>query len=220
MARTVQSLFGPFLIGTRFAEEQAAAAPLPDHRFDPCVIRPAAAVDKYQTVAFDRNRYSVPRSVRVPDGDGQGLRRPGRDRGRRPGRRDPQAVPGSPARRSSTRSITSRLWAASRVRWTMPRCTGTGSSRPASPSSAPSWRSTTGRPPARGGSCGSCNSWSIILWTACVRRSRTAAVEQLISAEAVIQRTRTLAACESQTRSLVVLDHGADHRAAGPGAAP
>ena len=49
------------MIGDRFAEEQAAAAPLPKHRFDPCVIRPAAPVDKYQTVAFDRNRYSVPR---------------------------------------------------------------------------------------------------------------------------------------------------------------
>jgi transposase len=60
-ARTVQSLSGPFLIGTRFAEEQVAAAPLSGHRFDPCVIRPAASVDKYQTVAFDRNRYSVPR---------------------------------------------------------------------------------------------------------------------------------------------------------------
>jgi len=60
-ARTVQSLFGPFVIGTRFAEEQAAAALLPNHRFDPCVIRPAASVDKYQTVAFERNRYSVPR---------------------------------------------------------------------------------------------------------------------------------------------------------------
>jgi transposase len=61
LARTVQSLSGPFLIGTRFAEERAAAAPLSSHRFDPCVIRPAASVDKYQTVAFDRNRYSVPR---------------------------------------------------------------------------------------------------------------------------------------------------------------
>lgn len=59
--RTVRSLFGPFVIGTRFAEEQAAASPLPNHRFDPCVIRPAAQVDKYQTVAFERNRYSVPR---------------------------------------------------------------------------------------------------------------------------------------------------------------
>jgi hypothetical protein len=61
-ARTVQSLFGLFEIGARFAEEQAAAGPLPNHRFDPCVIRPAAQVDKYQTVAFDRNRYSVPRA--------------------------------------------------------------------------------------------------------------------------------------------------------------
>ena len=61
-ARTVQSLFGSFLIGERFAEEQAAALPLPKHRFDPCVIRLAAPVDKYRTVAFERNRYSVPRS--------------------------------------------------------------------------------------------------------------------------------------------------------------
>jgi hypothetical protein len=52
---------GRFLIGDRFVQEQAAALPLPDHRFDPCVIRPAAPVDKYQTVAFDRSRYSVPR---------------------------------------------------------------------------------------------------------------------------------------------------------------
>jgi len=59
--RTVQSLFGPFAIGTRFAAEQALAAPLPAHRFDACVIRPAVPVDKYQTVAFERNRYSVPR---------------------------------------------------------------------------------------------------------------------------------------------------------------
>lgn len=60
--RTVQSLFGPFQIETRFAEERAAAASLPKYPFDPCVIRPAAPVDKYQTVAFDHNRYSVPRA--------------------------------------------------------------------------------------------------------------------------------------------------------------
>jgi transposase len=60
-ARTVQSLFGPFLIGTRFAEDYAAAAALPGPRFDPCVIHSAVVVDKYQTVAFDTNRYSVPR---------------------------------------------------------------------------------------------------------------------------------------------------------------
>jgi len=42
----VQSIFGPFLIGTRFAEDHAAAAALPGHRFDPCVIHPAVVVDK------------------------------------------------------------------------------------------------------------------------------------------------------------------------------
>ena len=57
----MQSLFGPFTIKDRLAEDLAAASPLPGHRFDPCVIQPAVAVDKYQTVAFDGNRYSVPR---------------------------------------------------------------------------------------------------------------------------------------------------------------
>jgi len=59
--RTVQSLFGPFVIKDRFAEDRAVAGDLPAHRFDPCVIHQAVAVDKYQTVAYDTNRYSVPR---------------------------------------------------------------------------------------------------------------------------------------------------------------
>ena len=59
--RVVQSLFGPFTIKDHLAEDLAAASPLPKHRFDPCVIKPAVAVDKYQSVAFDGNRYSVPR---------------------------------------------------------------------------------------------------------------------------------------------------------------
>jgi transposase len=59
--RVVQSLSGPFTIQDRLAEDLAAAAPLPRHPFDPCVIKPAVAVDKYQSVAFDCNRYSVPR---------------------------------------------------------------------------------------------------------------------------------------------------------------
>ncbi|MBV8432440.1 MAG: IS21 family transposase [Solirubrobacterales bacterium] len=58
--RTVRSASGAFVIGDRLAEDLAAAARLPDHPFDPCVARPAVA-DKYQTVAFDTNRYSVPR---------------------------------------------------------------------------------------------------------------------------------------------------------------
>jgi transposase len=59
--RVVQSLFGAFAIKDRFDEDRAVAGPLPAHRFDPCVIHQAVAVDKYQTVAYDTNRYSVPR---------------------------------------------------------------------------------------------------------------------------------------------------------------
>lgn len=47
-------------VGARFEHDRAAALPLPAHRFDPCVLH-AAQADKYQTVPFDRNRYSVPR---------------------------------------------------------------------------------------------------------------------------------------------------------------
>jgi transposase len=59
--RVVHSLFGPFTIRDRLAQDLVAAAPLPSHQFDPCVVHPALDVDKYQTVAFDTNRYSVPR---------------------------------------------------------------------------------------------------------------------------------------------------------------
>jgi len=48
-------------IGERFDEERRCAMPLPCRPFDPCVRHPSKA-DKYQTVAFDSNRYSVPRS--------------------------------------------------------------------------------------------------------------------------------------------------------------
>jgi transposase len=60
--RTVESMAGPFVIGDRFAEELAVAGGLPKRPFDPCIEHPAVAVDKYQLVVFDRNRYSVPRA--------------------------------------------------------------------------------------------------------------------------------------------------------------
>jgi transposase len=47
-------------IGQRFAMDRAAALSLPIHAFDPCIREPKRA-DKYQTVVFDNNRYSVPR---------------------------------------------------------------------------------------------------------------------------------------------------------------
>jgi transposase len=48
-------------IGQRFARDRAEALPLPTHPFDACITQPAQ-VDKYQTVRFDHNRYSVPRA--------------------------------------------------------------------------------------------------------------------------------------------------------------
>jgi transposase len=47
-------------IGQRFSRDRARALSLPAHAFDPCLHK-AAVVDKYQTVQFDNNRYSVPR---------------------------------------------------------------------------------------------------------------------------------------------------------------
>jgi transposase len=47
-------------IGQRFERDRAAAMPLPNTPFDAC-IHQCGKVDKYQTVHFDCNRYSVPR---------------------------------------------------------------------------------------------------------------------------------------------------------------
>jgi transposase len=47
-------------VGARFEHDRVAALPVPMHRFDACIIQPGQ-VDKYQTVRFDRNCYSVPR---------------------------------------------------------------------------------------------------------------------------------------------------------------
>jgi transposase len=47
-------------VGELFEQDKQAALALPPHPFDPFVPQPAK-VDKYQTVRFDTNRYSVPR---------------------------------------------------------------------------------------------------------------------------------------------------------------
>lgn len=47
-------------IGQRLELEMPQAIALPAHRFDPCITR-AVTIDKYQTAAFDNNRYSVPK---------------------------------------------------------------------------------------------------------------------------------------------------------------
>lgn len=47
-------------IAARFAQEKPLTVPLPARGFDAAVCEPRKA-DKYQTVAWDTNRYSVPR---------------------------------------------------------------------------------------------------------------------------------------------------------------
>jgi transposase len=49
-------------IGENFESEKMAAMPLPAHPFDAC-IRRTGLVDKYQTVMFETNRYSVPHTA-------------------------------------------------------------------------------------------------------------------------------------------------------------
>lgn len=47
-------------VGVRFERDRAAGLPVPGRVFDACVTHPGQ-VDKYQTVRFDGNSYSVPR---------------------------------------------------------------------------------------------------------------------------------------------------------------
>ncbi|OWK39390.1 Mu transposase domain-containing protein [Fimbriiglobus ruber] len=47
-------------VGVRFARDRVAALAVPGRPFDACVIE-TGGVDKYQSVGFDGNRYSVPR---------------------------------------------------------------------------------------------------------------------------------------------------------------
>jgi transposase len=47
-------------VGARFAHDRAAAPAPPARPFDACVLQPGQ-VDKFQTVRFDSNSYSVPR---------------------------------------------------------------------------------------------------------------------------------------------------------------
>jgi len=48
-------------IGVRFLRDKAKALPMPSFPFAACISR-EVEVDKYQTVQFDNNRYSVPRA--------------------------------------------------------------------------------------------------------------------------------------------------------------
>ena len=159
--RVVQSLLGPFAIKDRLAEDLAAAAPLPVHRFDPCVIRPAVGVDKYQTVAFDGNRYSAPRALAFQMVTVKGYV----DRVAIVARGQVVAAHARSFRKREMILDPIHYLAtlgASPAHWTTRPTSADGISPPASPSSASSWSGATARWAARGDSRGSCNSWESI----------------------------------------------------------
>ena len=159
--RTVQSLLGPFLIKTRLAEDLAAAPPLPKHPFDPCVIDPAVGVDKYQTVAFDCNRYSVPRPFAhrmvtvkgyvdrvVLVAEGRVVATHARSYQKQTLVLDPVHYLATLGRKP--------------VRSTMRRCSATGAAGMLHRLPAPRSKNSTARWPAHDGTCGYCNSWASI----------------------------------------------------------
>ena len=197
--RTVQSNFGPFEIGARFAEEQAVATALPLHRFDACVIRPAAAVDKYQTVAFDSNRYSVPRPfafqmVTVKGYVDQVVVVSGSElvaaHARSTERGTTVAEPTSLSRDPGPQTRSTRPFAG------VPRLEASCLLRCA----AHDLEQNHSAQAAHGATSRSCNCWASTRSNASVRPWRTADVRRVISAEAIIQRTRTLAASDAQAR--------------------
>ena len=64
--RVVQSLFGPFTIRDRLAEDLAAASPLPGHRFDPCVIQPGGRGRQVSDRRLRQQPLQRPPAVRLP----------------------------------------------------------------------------------------------------------------------------------------------------------
>ena len=217
----MQSLFGPFTDqgparrGPRrgVAPARASVRPLRDPI-------PPSPVDKYQTVAFDGNRYSVPRAfafqmvtvkgyvdrvVIVAEGPG---RRDSRTRslekqtmildplhylatlGRKPG-----ALDHAPVFRD----------------WKLPACF-TDVPRRAGRTARRAGRRTAVRPgPATAGRASPD--------ARAPRPSRHVSAQQLDSAEAVIQRTRSLAAIEAATRRGIAAAPRSARHAPGPGAA-
>ena len=160
-------------VGVRFDRDWAASLPTPGRRFDACILQ-IAQVDKYQTVRFDHNVYSVPRrwafrAVTVKGyvdhvevvADGQVVAR--------------HAAATAGANASSTRCTSSWCWDASRRRWTTPRSTATGSCRRRSPTCAATWRPGSARASAAGTSSAFCNCWPITRWPGSSRRSCSAA---------------------------------------------
>ena len=104
--RVVQSLFGPFTIKDRLAEDLAAASPLPGASVRPLRDPPRGRRGQVPDRRLRQQPLQRAPAVRVPDGDGQGLRRPGRDRGATARSSRPTYDVSRNRRWSSTRSTT------------------------------------------------------------------------------------------------------------------
>ncbi len=112
-------------------------------------------------------------AVRVPDGDRQGLRRPGRDRGRRPGRRDAHSQYDETGGDIRSDPLSGDLGPqARRTRppptfrdWSLPACFA---------DFRRALEGLHGATAGAGGSCGSCNSWASIPCPACAKPLKNA----------------------------------------------
>ena len=217
--RVVQSLFGPFTIKDRLAEDLAAAAPLPGAPVRPLRDPPRGRGRQVPDRRLRHQPLQRAAAVRVPDGDGQGLRRPvvivaqGQavaTHARSPAAADdgprPAPLPGDAgpqARRAGPRAGLPRL-EAPRVLRRLPRRPGTTARRGGRRTPVRAGLATAGRAPP----------------DACPSRpSKSAGREHLISAEAVIQRTRSLAAIEATTARPPPSPPDASAAASGPRAA-
>ncbi len=155
-------------IGQRFGRDRAEALPLPPRPFDACITQPAQ-VDKYQTVRFDRNRYSVPRAcayqavtvkgyverVEVVAG-GRVVARHPRSYGRDEQLLDPLHYLAALGRRPAALDHAPVL-----QDWRLARVVRAAAARP--------WRSGTARGPGRATTSACCNCWPTTRWSACNR---------------------------------------------------
>jgi len=140
-----------------FEQDKAAGLPVPNRTFDACVVHPGQ-VDKYQTAAFDNNRYSVPQSLGVPRRDRERVRRSSRDRGRWAGHcRTPTELPspGKSARSPAFSGGFGTQTRRARPRTGLPRLATPGRGQP---TSAATSKPASGPRPASATSSASCNS--------------------------------------------------------------
>ncbi len=168
--RTVQSLFGPFVIGTRFTEgtgkAAAAVAKTSVRRLrDPPGGRRGQISNCALSIALPAT--AIPRRFAFQLVTVKGFVNRVVNRGRRAKLSRPTSGPFSyqPDGARPTPLPRDPGPQAMAARSTTRRCSGTGSSRSASPRFAPSWNNCMARWVARGGLCGSYNSWASTLLT-------------------------------------------------------